>query len=57
MQDMLHGKGINWNDLPAYQKRGRAIAKAENGWIVDREIPVWTKEREWLQARFQRQWS
>jgi len=29
MQDLIHEKGINWNDYPAKQKRGRFIEKQE----------------------------
>lgn len=27
MQDMLHGKGINWNDCPTVQKRGACLVR------------------------------
>lgn len=27
LQEMLHNKGINWNDLPTYLKRGACIVK------------------------------
>ena len=49
IQDMLMTqKGINWNDLPTYQKRGSCCIKenyeTENGmrtrWIVDKDIPI-----------------
>lgn len=31
IQDMLMDfKGINWNDLPAYQKRGSCVIRTEN---------------------------
>ena len=63
IQDMLMiQKGINWNDLPTYQKRGsccirnkivieqlRDSSKSENEWIIDTEIPIFKSEgREYI---------
>ena len=41
IQDMLHEqKGINWNDYPAYLKRGTAVKKDETGsWHIDLDMP------------------
>ena len=41
IQDMLHEqKGINWNDYPAYLKRGTAVKKDEAGsWCIDLDMP------------------
>ena len=40
IQDMLMTqKGINWNDLPVYQKRGSCCIK-ETKWVIDTEIPI-----------------
>ena len=56
IQDMLMiQKGINWNNLPIYQKRGSCCIKekyfksCENGiwrnrWIIDKEIPIFKNE-------------
>ena len=34
-------KGINWNNLPTYQKRGSCYVRDENGkWFLDNEIPI-----------------
>lgn len=44
MHDMLHGKGINWNDLDPTLKRGRFIEYEKGkGWYVG-EPPVLTKD-------------
>lgn len=52
MQDLLVlEKGINWNDRPAEEKRGRCAVYDEQAWRVDREIPVFTQEREYLSSR------
>ena len=55
IQDMLMlEKGINWNDLPIYQKRGSCCIKNidldeygndwGNGWLIDKEIPIFKGE-------------
>lgn len=62
--DMLHDKGVNWNDLPTYLKRGRCIVKKEekitinndhfqgevirNNWIVDLDIPIFKENRNYI---------
>lgn len=62
IQDMLMvQKGINWNDLPVYQKRGSCCVKKEfvydcdgststrSQWVVDLEIPIFNGEgREYI---------
>ena len=49
IQDMLMTqKGINWDDIPSYQKRGSCCIKEEyccnnslrSTWIVDNDIPI-----------------
>lgn len=45
-------KGINWNDLPIYQKRGTTIVKDENGnWVVDFDAPIFSQNREYIESR------
>ena len=49
-------KGINWNDLPPNQKRGRAVVKEtytldgteRSRWVVDRNNPTFTQDRNYL---------
>lgn len=60
IQDLLMlEKGINWNNYPIEFKRGSCCKRVEvqiNGqndvlrhrWIVDREIPVFTQDREYI---------
>ncbi len=57
MHEMLHGVGVNWNDLPIDQKRGRGVVYLEQGWRVDTEIPTWTQDHTWLTSRVPRQWA
>jgi tRNA(His) 5'-end guanylyltransferase len=58
IQEMLfQEKGINFNDLPAYQKRGACIIKetydkegAERSrWIEDKDIPIFTQDRNYIE--------
>lgn len=66
IQDMLMiQKGINWNDLPTYQKRGSCVIRTEGAddpnefgdetllrphWIIDKNIPIFRGEgREYIE--------
>ena len=51
IQDMLYEqKGINWNDFSVPEKRGSCCIKTENGWSIDKEIPVFKGEdREYIE--------
>lgn len=52
MQEMLfREKGINWNDIPTDEKRGRAVVYDNEAWRVDKDIPVFTANREYLSSR------
>lgn len=47
--------GINWNDTPTEQKRGRcAVYTTDDGWMIDRDIPTFTQDREYLRSRITR---
>lgn len=50
IQDMLMlQKGINFNDMPTVFKRGLCCVKAEKGWTLDLEIPIFTQNREYIE--------
>lgn len=62
MQEKLfQEKGINWNDIPIWQKRGACILKksytkvvneveaTRTMWDVDREIPIFTQDRNYIE--------
>jgi len=65
LQDkMLTEKGVNWNDLTTYQKRGAcAIQKlvtkesktkgivTKYSWVIDNEIPIFTQDRSYIENR------
>lgn len=47
---MFEEKGVNWNDLPAYKRRGTACIKVEDlGWVLDFEMPIITQDREYIE--------
>jgi tRNA(His) 5'-end guanylyltransferase len=49
--EMLHSKGVNWAKQPADFKRGRVVRRtAPDGWQVDLEIPVFNRDRDYLDA-------
>lgn len=55
-------KGVNWNDLPAVQKRGSCVRRVlsdthpvepggrqKHEWMVDREPPTFTQDRSYIE--------
>ena len=65
LQDkMFAEKGVNWNDLTTYQKRGacaiqKLVTKTSStkgivirySWIIDDEIPIFTQDRDYINSR------
>lgn len=53
LHNMLHEKGINWNDYSARQKRGGLIVKSTHpeirGWVAD-GAPIFTQEPDVLKT-------
>lgn len=50
IQDLLHEEcNINWNDLATVKKRGSCIISTDSGWIIDTEIPIFTKDRNYIE--------
>jgi len=50
IQDMLMTrKGVNFNDMPTDYKRGTCCYKNDTGWIIDKEPPIFTKDREYVE--------
>ena len=53
IQDMLMTqKNINFNDMPTAFKRGVCCIKTEQGWIIDKEIPIFSQDRDYIENRF-----
>ncbi len=48
---MYEEKGINWNELPIPFKRGTACIRQEGKWLIDRDMPILTQEREYVESR------
>ncbi len=57
LQDMIHDKGHNWNDLPTWARRGRTVVRevydldgaTRSRWVVDDEPPMFSLEREYVE--------
>ena len=56
-KDMLMEVGVNWNELPAWQKRGACIVKKEvlvngtkrNKWIADENTPIFSQNTDYIE--------
>jgi len=56
-EKLFQEKGINFNDLPTYQKRGSCIVKEQydkdgterSRWIIDKDIPIFTQNRDYIE--------
>jgi tRNA(His) 5'-end guanylyltransferase len=46
--EMLHARGLNWAKEAPDFKRGRVVRRGEAGWMVDLEIPIFTREAAYL---------
>ena len=47
-------KGINWNNLTTYQKRGTCAVKTVDGdWTIDLNIPIFTEDRDYIKKRLE----
>ena len=59
VQEMLKTeKNINFNDMPTEFKRGSCCIKGgselRKKWMIDKEIPIFTKDREYIESCFQK---
>lgn len=57
LQEMLWQEaGINWNDLPVYEKRGACATRelylkgevVRSHWVMDENIPIFTQDRNFI---------
>jgi tRNA(His) 5'-end guanylyltransferase len=52
VQDKLFvEKGINFNDEPTGFKRGRAAVRVECEWKIDKDVPIFSKDRDYVLSR------
>lgn len=50
IQDMLFiQKSINFNDMPVPFKRGVCCIRNESGWKIDKNIPIFTQDRNYIE--------
>lgn len=48
---MFSEKGVNWNKYPVNLKRGCCCIKTEEGWKIDKEIPIFTSDRAYIENK------
>ena len=58
IQDKLMAeKGVNWNDTPVFFKRGICVKRIQekdaSGWVLDMKIPIFTKDREYVERNLE----
>lgn len=53
MQEMCFSKGANWNDLPTQMKRGRCLNRLTGRWVVDKEPPIFTQDRSYIERHLE----
>lgn len=50
VQDMLMlQKGVNWNDVDTWAKRGTCVVARESGVEIDEQIPIFTQDRSYIE--------
>ena len=53
VQEMLFSEhSINWNDYPVHIRRGTGVRKEDESWVIDLDIPIFTKDREYITSMY-----
>lgn len=47
-EKLFQEKSVNWDKLPTCKKRGTAVIRKGSRWIIDYEIPTFTKNRDFI---------
>jgi hypothetical protein len=47
---MMFAKNVNWAKQPADFKRGRVVRRGDKSWEVDLAVPVFNRERSYLDS-------
>ncbi len=47
-QEMIFQKGINWNDYPAFCKRGTFVYKTDSGYFIDNDSPILSQDKKFF---------
>ena len=51
LNELIFQKGQNFNDYPTDCRRGAFIVKGDAGWVVDKESPILSQDRQYLFSR------
>lgn len=49
MQDMMMEKGVNWNDLDTWKKRGLSVRLRYGKWWQDYHLPIFSQKRAFIE--------
>jgi tRNA(His) 5'-end guanylyltransferase len=50
IQDKLYlEKNVNFNDIETYKKRGTIVYYKDSNYIIDKDIPIFTQDRNYIQ--------
>ena len=49
---LIEKHGLNWEEIPTSDQRGRCAVKRNEGWVIDNQIPIFTGDgREYVEKR------
>lgn len=52
LQEMIAQKGVNWDSYSVDCQRGACVVpETSRGWRIDRDIPIFTQNREYIEGR------
>lgn len=49
LHELLHRKGVNWNDIATHRRRGFCVVRRAEQWVTDEEIPLFTADRPYIE--------
>ena len=53
IQDMaMEVYNRNWSMMSTVAKRGCCVINTEDGWVIDKEIPIFTQDRGYVENTF-----
>lgn len=50
-EKLIKEKGVYWDKLPTHLRRGSCVVKIDGKWVVDKEIPVFSKDKNYVESR------
>lgn len=54
-EKLFQEKGVNWDKLPTCKKRGTAVVRKNSKWIIDYQVPTFTKNRDYIGILLERE--